>query len=134
MKKVIAYFVTLILITLPIGVLADGDISVSSNSIIVEEGSSQTVTITANNVIGDIDILSDNPEVAITDINEWSTGIVEENQEVNGNITITGKTVGSATIILKYYDVVTFDEEVTAVVVVSSSPAGVAFVVVVVSS
>lgn len=109
MKKNI--IVLIMLVIFPLRVLAEGGITVSSKSLTIEQGDTDKIIITASNVIGDVMITSDNTDVATANISEWSTGMVEDQQDVTGEIVITGNDVGIAKIKIKYSDVVTFDEE-----------------------
>ena len=110
MKTIMKKIIFVILLIFPIGVLAEGYISVSPTSITIEEGSSKTINITAFNAIGDVSISTSNAGIATINTFEWSTGMVEEQQTKSGSITITGNSVGSATLVFTV-DGSTFDEE-----------------------
>lgn len=110
MKNNIKYLLLLILF-FPINVLAIGGITVSSSTIQLQEGRTESFNIKAKNVIGDLKIITENDDIVGIDKNTWSTGMVDDNQEVTGTITITGKNIGSTTITLILDDMVTFDEE-----------------------
>ena len=89
---------------------AVGNIYVSPSSLTIEEGSTQSFTIKSENAIGDVSIESSNNGVASVSQNEWSTGMVGENETKSGTITVTGVSVGNATITMTI-DGATFDEE-----------------------
>lgn len=109
MKKLITNIIIVTLFMLfPVSVFASGNISVSTSSLSIEVGSSKTFTITAYNAIGDAKISTSNSGIASISSNKWETGIVGENQTVTGNITVTGNSVGTATITLEL-DGATFD-------------------------
>ena len=111
MKKVIKGLLLIaMLILFPRNVLAYGGITISPNSLTIEEGSSGTFTITAENTIGDVSISSNDSSIASVSAGSWGTGMVERDQTKSGTITVTGKSVGVATINLTL-DGATFDEE-----------------------
>lgn len=110
MKNKIKYILFLMLL-FPINVMAKGGVTVSSNSIKVEKGMTATFDIIANNVIGDLNIISSDTNIATVDREEWNTGMIESEQEVTGTITITGNNVGSTIITLFLEDMATFDED-----------------------
>lgn len=87
---------------------AAGNISVSPSSLDVEIGTTKSFTITAMNTIGDVTITSDNPSIATVGQNEWSTGMVDEQQTKTGTINVTGINQGSTTITM-VVDAATFD-------------------------
>ena len=109
MKKIIRNLIFVaIFVLFPSRVLASGNITASPSSLTIEVGSSKTFTITATNTIGDVSISSSNSGVARVNTGEWGTGMVEEGQTKSGTITVTGVSVGSATITLTL-DAATFD-------------------------
>lgn len=110
MKKIIVKLIFAVTIFLPIKVMAAGNISISPSSLTIEEGSTKTITVSAYNTIGDVSISSSNPIVATTNVSSWGTGMVEEKTTKKGIITITGKSVGSSTLIFSL-DAATFDGE-----------------------
>lgn len=110
MKKFLYGILLALFVLFPGSVFALGDITVSPGSLTVEQGSSVKFTISAYNTIGDVSISSGNNNVATIDVNQWSTGIVEEKQTKTGTITVVGKSVGTTEIILNI-DGATFDEE-----------------------
>jgi len=57
MKKIFYSILLSLFILLPVNVLAKGGVSLSTNSLTIEEGSSKTFIITAYNTIGDVSIL-----------------------------------------------------------------------------
>lgn len=94
------------ILILPSRVYAAGSVTVSRSSISMNVGTSTTFNIVASNAVGSINVVSSNPSVATVSIG--STWI--ENQTIT--VTVTGKSVGSATISVQLTDVATFDEEV----------------------
>ncbi|MBQ9318419.1 MAG: cadherin-like beta sandwich domain-containing protein [Bacilli bacterium] len=110
MKKIFKRILLLMILLFPINAFAEGYVTISPTSLTIEQGSSQTINITAYNVIGDVSISSSNGGVASVSTGEWSTGMVDEHQTRNGSITVTGQSVGSTTIVFTV-DGSTFDEE-----------------------
>ena len=111
MKKLITNLILVAVFMLfPVSVFASGNISASPSSLSIEVGSSKTFTITATNTIGDVSISSSNTGVAMVSTGEWGTGMVDEGQTKSGSITVTGVSVGTATITLTL-DAATFDGE-----------------------
>lgn len=108
MKKILYSILLFLLILFPANVLAEGYISLSSNSLTIEEGSSKTFTITAYNTIGDVTIKSNNSGVASVNTGTWGTGMVGEKETKRGTITVKGNKVGTTTITLTL-DAATFD-------------------------
>ena len=103
--------ILLVLFTLfPCSVLAEGYISITPDSLTIEEGSSDKIIITAYNTIGDISIISNNSNVASVNVEQWETGTVDEKQTVTETISVTGNSIGTTTITFKI-DAATFDEE-----------------------
>lgn len=113
MKKVLCSICSIILalcVLFPVSVFAEGYISASPTSLTIEQGSSETFTITAYNAIGDVSIKSNNSDVASVDTGDWGTGMVDEKQTKTAIITVTGNSVGTTTITLTI-DAATFDED-----------------------
>ena len=110
MKKIIYSLLFLIFSFLPINVIAQGYINVSSDSITVTKGSTTAFTITAFNAIGDVTISSNDTNIATVNKSEWETGIVGENETKSGEIIVTGINTGTTTLTIKI-DGATFDEE-----------------------
>ncbi len=110
MKKIFYSILLSLFILLPVNVLAKGGVSLSTNSLTIEEGSSKTFIITAYNTIGDVSIKSNNRDVATVSTSSWGTGMVGENETKRGTITVKGNKVGSTTITLEL-DAATFDGE-----------------------
>ena len=110
MKIYIKYLLFTILLIIPFNVFAEGNISVSPTSLTLEVGETKTFTISAYNTIGDVSIYSNNSSVASVGSSSWGTGMVDEKQTTTGTITVTGNSVGSATISLNI-DAATFDDE-----------------------
>ena len=98
MKKIFYSILLSLFILLPVNVLAKGGVSLSTNSLTIEEGSSKTFIITAYNTIGDVSIKSNNRDVATVSTSSWGTGMVGENETKRGTITVKGNKVGSTTI------------------------------------
>ena len=88
MRKILYSILLALFVLFPGSVFALGDITVSPGSLTVEQGSSVKFTISAYNTIGDVSIGSGNNNVATVDVNQWSTGIVEEKQTKTGIITV----------------------------------------------
>ena len=110
MKKIFYSIILMVFILLPSNVFADGNITVSPNSLTIESGSSTTITLSAYNAIGDVSIESKDNNIAVVDTNKWFTGMVEEKETKTGVIKITGKGVGTTEIIFNI-DGASFDEE-----------------------
>ena len=110
MKKIVYSLLFLIFSFLPINVIAQGYINVSSDSITVTKGSTTAFTITAFNAIGDVTISSNDTNIATVNKSEWETGIVGENETKSGEIIVTGINTGTTTLTIKI-DGATFDEE-----------------------
>ena len=110
MRKAFKKIFLMLVLLSPLSVLAVGNISVSPASLSIEVGSSKTFTISAYNTVGDASISSSNPGVASVSTGYWSTGAIDELQTKNGSITVTGNSVGTATITL-VIDAATFDSE-----------------------
>lgn len=110
MKKFFVYLILIIILLIPITVLAEGNISVSPQSLNLEVGETKTFTITAYNVVGDAKIKSNDTNIVTLDNEEWETGIIEEEQTKVSEITIKGIAIGSTEIVLTL-DAATFDSE-----------------------
>jgi len=108
MKKILYSILLALFAFFPIGVLAEGYVSVSPSSLTIEQGSTKTFTITAYNAIGDVSISSNNSSIASVSTGEWGTGMVDEKETKTGTITVTGNSVGTTTITL-VIDAATFD-------------------------
>lgn len=107
MKKFLLKVLLVIsILILPSHVYAAGSVTVSRSSIGMNVGTTTTFNIVANNAVGSINVVSSNPSVATVSVG--STWI--ENETIA--VTVTGKSVGSATISVQLLDVATFDEEV----------------------
>ena len=106
MKKIIKFLILLIfIIIIPKNVYASGSVTVSTNNMTINKGSTGTFTITATNAVGRIDISSTNSDVVTVDkTSEWI-----ENQSIT--VTVTGVNVGTGVINVKLSDAATFDEE-----------------------
>lgn len=111
MKKILYRILLTLFIIFPFGVLAEGYITATPETLTIEKDSSESFTITAYNVIGDVSIKSNDSSVATVDTNEWQTGMVEEKTKQTGTIKVTGKNVGKTTITLTIDDAATYDEE-----------------------
>lgn len=90
---------------LPLGVLADGNISVSTSNINITKGGSSSFVITANNSAGRIDIKSSNPSVASVSQDSLFLDMS------NSTIIVSGNSAGSAIITVYVSDVTTYDDE-----------------------
>ena len=110
MKKYLYSILLLLFAFVPVKVFGEGHISVSPESLTIEIGTSKTFEITAYNTIGDISIASNDSTIASVDIDEWSTGIIEEKQTKTGIVTVTGNSIGTTKITLTI-DAATFDVE-----------------------
>jgi len=105
MKKILNIILIIITFT-AINVSAAGSVTVSPGNMNLQPGGSKTLTITAVNAAGRIDISSSNTKVATVSLaSQW----IE-----NGSINVTVKAVGEGTaqIIVKLTDVATFDGDV----------------------
>lgn len=110
MRRLIRNLVLIYLILFPVSVLAADNISISPSSLTIKVGEKKTFSITAYNAIGDVSMISSNSNVAILNMDEWETGMVDEGQTKKGTITVTGISVGTAIITLEI-DAATFDGE-----------------------
>ena len=111
MKKKYLIILLLTMILMPFKVFAAGGFGVSTTSISMYPGESKTITITTNNAVGKLNISSSNGGVASA-----SPGsIFIQNPGSSGSITITGNSVGTATIsVVASSDFATMDEEILA--------------------
>lgn len=110
MKKILFKILFTMILSMPFVAFAAGSINISSSSATLEYGASQTFTITAYNVMGDMTITSNNPNVASVSPSSWETGVVGDGQTQTGTFTVTGVGAGSTTITI-VIDAYTFDEE-----------------------
>ena len=109
LKYLIILLLTMIL--MPYEVFAAGGFGVSSSSISMYPGESKTITISTNNAVGKLNISSSNGGVA--SVNAGSIFI--QNPGSSGSITITGNSVGTATIsVVASNNFATMDEEILA--------------------
>ena len=111
MKKKYLIILLLTMIIIPFKVFAAGGFSVSTTSISMYPGETKTITISTNNAVGKLNISSSNGGVASA-----SPGsIFIQNPGSSGSITITGNSVGTATISIVASDnFATMDEEILA--------------------
>lgn len=111
MKKKYLIILLLTMIIIPFKVFAAGGFSVSTTSISIYPGETKTITISTNNAVGKLNISSSNGGVASA-----SPGsIFIQNPGSSGSITITGNSVGTATISIVASDnFATMDEEILA--------------------
>jgi len=111
MKKKYLIILLLTMILMPFKVFAAGGFGVSTTSISMYPGESKTITISTNNAVGKLNISSSNGGVASV-----SPGsIFIQNPGSSGSITITGNSVGTATIsVVASSDFATMDEEILA--------------------
>lgn len=111
MKKKYLIILLLTMILMPFKVFAAGGFGVSTTSISMYPGESKTITISTNNAVGKLNISSSNGGVASA-----SPGsIFIQNPGSSGSITITGNSVGTATIsVVASSDFATMDEEILA--------------------
>ena len=91
-KYLIILFLTMSL--MPFKVFAAGGFSVSTTSISMYPGESKTITINTNNAVGKLNITTSNGGVA----SAIPGSIFIQNPGSSGSITITGNSVGTATI------------------------------------
>lgn len=99
----------LTLVLFPIVVNANGGISVSTRNINLGPNESKTFTISATNLAGRVDISTSNESVAsISSTKEFFDTSLNAS---SATITVTGKSVGTATIKVASSDVETFDGE-----------------------
>ena len=106
MKKLLLLIFSLILIV-PCSVYAAGGLTVSNTSVTIVKGSSATITVTASNAAGRVDISSSGSAISAVSKSEWL-----ENSSTS--ITFTGLAAGTAYIYVNPSDMATFDmEEVT---------------------
>lgn len=110
MKNLFKYIFYLIILIIPVGVFAEGNITASPSNLTIERGKSKTFTISAYNTIGDVSISSSNSNIATVSSSEWSTGMVEEKQTKTVSIKVKAISNGDCEIILKI-DGATFDSE-----------------------
>lgn len=111
MKKKYLIILLLTMIIIPFKVFAAGGFSVSTTSISIYPGETKTITISTNNAVGKLNISSSNGGVASA-----SPGsIFIQNPGSSESITITGNSVGTATISVVASDnFATMDEEILA--------------------
>jgi hypothetical protein len=102
MKKLLLLIFSLILIV-PCSVYAAGGLTVSNTSVTIVKGSSATITVTASNAAGRVDISSSGSAISAVSKSEWL-----ENSSTS--ITFTGVTAGTAYIYVNPSDMATFDE------------------------
>lgn len=108
-KYIIILLLTMIL--MPFKVFAAGGFGVSTTSISMYPGESKTITISTNNAVGKLNILSSNGGV----VSASPSSIFIQNPGSSGSITITGNSVGTATIsVVASSDFATMDEEILA--------------------
>ena len=100
MKRILYYVILILFVLVPTSVFADGHVSVSSDSLIIEQGDSKSFTINIYNAIGDIYIKSNDSNVASVNISEWGTGIIDEKQTKSVEVVVTGNNVGKTSIVL----------------------------------
>ena len=110
MRKILYNLILILFVIFPINVFAAGGITVSPESLTIEEGSSKTITIAAYNTVGDVYIKSNNSSIATVDNSKWTTGAVGSGETKTGTITVKGVSEGSTTITLTI-DAATFDLE-----------------------
>lgn len=111
MKKKYLIILLLTMIIIPFKVFAAGGFSVSTTSISIYPGETKTITISTNNAVGKLNISSSNGGVASA-----SPGsIFIQNPGSSESVTITGNSVGTATISVVASDnFATMDEEILA--------------------
>ena len=109
-KKFIKLFIFLLIMIFPLSIFASSDISISTSSIEIEVGKTKTFTITADNCVGEVEILSNKSDIVVSDISSWETGAVEEGANKKVTITLTGKKEGKATITINI-KAASFDEK-----------------------
>lgn len=109
MKKKYLLILLLTMILMPFKVFAAGGFSVSTTSVSMYLGETRTITISTNNAVGKLNISSSNSGVASV-----SPGsIFIQNPGSSGSITITGNSVGTATIsVVATENFATMDEEI----------------------
>lgn len=111
MKKKYLIILLLTMILMPFKVFAAGGFGVSNTSISMYPGESKTITISTNNAVGKLNISSSNGGVA--SVSPGSVFI--QNPGSSGSITITGNSVGTATVSVVASDnFATMDEEILA--------------------
>ncbi len=108
MKKIIVTIICAFAMValMPVKVLAAGGFSVSTAGVTLHPGESATISVTASNAAGRINISSSNPGVASV-----STGAIFLDNSAD-SVTITAGSVGSATISLVASEFSTYDEEI----------------------
>lgn len=107
MRKLVKYlFVMAIAIILPCRVLAAGSVTTSTKNLTITKGSSASFTIKAKNAAGRVDISSSNTAIATA---SQSSVWLDNN---SASVKVTGKTIGTTTIVIKQTDVATYDSEV----------------------
>ena len=97
------------LVLVPNGVLAvEEGFTITPSSITVEKNGTAKIKIKAYNAIGDVVVSSSDSTIATVNQSSWFTGSIDEMQEVDGEIIVTGKNVGTTTIVLvvsgSYFD------------------------------
>ncbi len=106
MKKIKLLLITFMLcICFITNVFAQGDVSISTNSLNITKGETKTITITANNSAGRVDISSSNNNVV--SVNKTSTFL----DMSSDTIIVNANNVGNAIIKIHIVDVTTYDDE-----------------------
>lgn len=101
----------MVLFILPLKVFASGGFSVSTSNITMYPGETKTVSINSNNAVGKLNISSSNGGVASVS----SSSIFIQNPGSSESLTITSKSVGTATIsVVASNNFATMDEEILA--------------------
>ena len=88
-----------------LNVFAQGNVSISTNSLNITKGESKTFTITSNNSAGRIDISSTDNSIA--SVSKSSTFL----DMTSDTITVTANSVGTTTIKVYIADMTTYDDE-----------------------
>jgi len=110
MKKILYNILIIAFIIFPVSIFAKGYISFSPSTLTIEEGNTKTITITAYNAIGDVEINSNETDIVAIDSKFWETGPVGDNETKKGTITVKGIKKGRTTITFTI-DGATFDGE-----------------------
>ena len=98
MKKIVNIIFIMILLLVPIYVLADNSINVSLSSITVEEGESSSITITVNDIKGEVKVESENKDIATVEESKWEDKEIDNVKYKVGTVTVKGVKAGETSV------------------------------------
>ena len=107
--KRIKYVLISLLVLLPLVVSAKGDILISNDNLVIEQGKRLSFDITADNVAGVIEIMSLDPSIASVSIEHF---FFDTSENINkATVIVTGIKKGNTSIDILLKDIATFDYE-----------------------